>query len=71
MLPKPVYENDEELVARVLHTISWMPCQNQQSGDPMSLHVSKVFGIDKDHAEALCRRFQYDPEMRVRKVLRS
>lgn len=71
MKVKPIHENDEELVARVMITVSWMPCQNQDLGDPMSLHVSRVFGIDKEQAEALCRRFQYDPDMRVRKVMRQ
>lgn len=71
MKVKPIHENDEELVARVLITISWLPCQsNEVVCDPMSLHVSRVFGIDKEQAEALCRRFQYDPDMRVRKVMR-
>lgn len=68
---KPIQENDHELVARVLITISMFPCQNQELGDPMSLHVSRVFGLDKEQAEALCRRFDYDPELRVRKVLRK
>jgi hypothetical protein len=64
---KPIHENDEELVARALIVASWLPCKIPEIGKPMSLHVSLTFGIDKQQAEALCRRFQYDPDMMIRK----
>lgn len=67
MKTKPIHENDEELVSRALIVAWWLPCSIPEIGKPMSFYVSMTFGIDKQQAEALCRRFQYDPDMMIRK----
>lgn len=57
--------SDEELIVRVLNGIARN--RPKRGGQPMWATVASKFCLGSTYATELCRRFNFDPDLQVRK----
>lgn len=66
MLDAQTLEGDGTLIARAMLSLSYFRAKN--GGQTLHQAVMSTFGLGSTHAKKLCERFEYDPELRVRKL---